>query len=187
MHRESWRCLLAIVFVLGCVGSASAGTITAKCQGQDADKPYAMTMVYEGDDSGTLKISGSFGDMSFPAAKRSRHSVTEGETIDATKIWGGAEVPLVVPDKGAIEACVKGKLPPDQITDADIVLITIPSCAAAAPPTAQPITVKVYAEFTFLDAETVLPVFERTYLEKTDLPGGTLTLEIPPTSQCTIE
>jgi hypothetical protein len=23
------------------------------------DKPYAMTMVYEGDDSGTLKISGS--------------------------------------------------------------------------------------------------------------------------------
>jgi hypothetical protein len=187
MHRESRRCLLAIVFVVGCVGSASAGTITAKCQGQDADKPYAMTMVYEGDDSGTLKISGSFGDMSFPAAKRSRHSVTAGETIDATKIWGGAEVPLVVPDKGAVEACVKGKLSPGQITDADIVFITIPSCAAAAPPTAQPITVKVYAEFTFLDAETVLPVFQRTYLEKTDLPGGTLTLEIPPTSQCTIE
>lgn len=179
--------LLAIAFVLGCASSASAGTITAKCQGQDGDKPYAMTMVYEGGDSGTLKISGSFGDMSFPAAKRSRQSVTAGVTINATQIWGGAEVPLVVPDKAAIEACVKRKLPPDQITDADVVFITIPSCAAPAPPTAQPIPVKVYAEFTFLDPETVLPVFKRTYLEKTDLPGETLTLEIPPTAQCTIE
>ena len=179
--------LLAIALVLGCASSASAGTITAKCQGEDADKPYAMTMVYEGDDSGTLKISGSFGDMNFPAAKRSRHSVTAGQTIDATQIWGGAEIPLVVPDKGAIEACVKNKLPPDQVTDADIVLITIPSCAVAAPPTAQAIPVNVYAEFTFLDPETVLAVFKRTYLEKTDLPGGMLTLEIPPTAQCTIE
>jgi len=179
--------LLAIAFVLGCASSASAGAITAKCQGQDGDKPYAMTMVYEGDDSGTLKISGSFGDMSFPAAKRSRQSVTAGETINATQIWGGAEVPLVMPDKGAIETCVKSKLPPEQVTDPDIVFVTIPSCAAAAPPTAQPIPVKVYAEFTFLDPETVLPVFKRTYLEKTDLPGGTLTLELMPTSQCTIE
>ena len=92
-----------------------------------------------------------------------------------------------MPDKGAIETCVKSKLPPEQVTDPDIVFVTIPSCAAAAPPTAQPIPVKVYAEFTFLDPETVLPVFKRTYLEKTDLPGGTLTLEIPPTAQCTIE
>jgi hypothetical protein len=92
-----------------------------------------------------------------------------------------------VPDKGAIEACVKSKLPPDQITDADVVFITIPSCAAAAPPTAHTIPVKVYAEFTFLDPESVFVVFKRTYLEKTDLPGGTLTLELMQTSQCTIE
>ncbi len=185
--KVTGSCLLAVAFVLGSAGSASSGTITAKCRGQDADKPYAMTMVYEGEDSGTLKISGSFGDMSVPAAKRSRHSVTAGETIDATQIWGSAEVPLVMPDKGAVEACVKGKLAPDQVTDADVVFVTIPSCAAAAPPATQPIPVKVYAEFTYLDPETVLPVFKRTYLEKTDLPGGTLTLEIPPTSQCTIE
>jgi hypothetical protein len=178
---------LVIAFVLGCAQSASAGTITAKCHGDDGGKPYAMTMVYDGDDSGTLKISGSFGEMSMQAAKRSRHSVTQGETIDATQIWGGAEVPLVVPDKGAIEACVKGKLSPEQVTDPDIVFITIPSCAATAPPTAQPIPIKVYAEFTYLDPETVLPVFKRTYLENTDLPGRTLTLELMPTSQCSIE
>ncbi len=185
--KVSRGCLLAIAFVLGSAGSASAGTIRAKCQGQDADKPFTMTLVYEGEDSGTLKIGGLFGDMNLPAGKRSRHSVVAGETIDATQIGGGAEVPLVMPDKVAIEACVKGKLSPDQIKDADVVFITIPSCAAAAPPTTEPIPVTVYAEFTYLDPQTVNLVFKRTYLEKTDLPGGTLTLELSPMSQCTIE
>lgn len=185
--KVSRGCLLAIAFVLGSAGSAWAGTISAQCTGQDGDKSFAMTLVYEGDDSGTLKIGGSFGDMNLPAGKRSRHSVVAGETIDATQIWGGAEVPLIVPDKAAIEACVKGKLSPDQIKDADVVFITIPSCAAAAPPTTEPIPVTVYAEFTYLDPQTVNLVLKRTYLEKTDLPGRTLTLELSPMSQCKIE
>ncbi len=177
---------LAMALVVGSAGSAAADTITAKCRGEDGGKPYAMTMVYEGEDSGTLKISGTFGEMSLPAGKKTRDTVTEDETIHATQIWGGGEIPLVVPDKAALEACIKGKLPPDQVTDADIVFITIPSCAASAPPAAQPIPVKVYAEFTFLDPETVYTTFKRTYLEKTDLPEGTITLE-PMLPQCTME
>ena len=167
--------------------TATAEVITVKCAGEESGKPYQMSLVYEGDDHGTLKIGGTFGDMSFPAAKRERDLEVAGEKIHATQFWGGAEIPLVVPDKAAIEACVKGKLPPDQVTDADIVFITIPSCAAAAPPTAQPIPVKVYAEFTFLDAESTLVIFKRTYLEKTDLPGGMLTLELMPTAQCAVQ
>ena len=50
---------------------------------------------------------------------------------------------------------MEGKLPPEQVTDADIVFVTISACAAGAPPTAQPIPIKVYAEFTYLDPETV--------------------------------
>lgn len=165
-----------------------AKTITAKCQGQDGDKPFAMTLTYEGEDTGTLKVSGTFGDISLPAGTRSRESILDnGEKLNATKVWGGAEIPIIVPDKAAIESCVKGKLPAEQVTDADIVFITIPGCAAAAPPTAQPIPVKVYAEFTYLDPTTVQLVFTRTYLEKTDLPGGVLTLELEPTATCTIE
>ena len=165
---------------------AAAETIMANCFGEESGKSYAMTLVYEGDDHGTLKISGTFGDMSFPAAKRERDSDVAGEKIHATQFSGGAEIPLVVPDKAAIEACIKAKLPPDQVTDADIVFVTIPSCAAAAPPTAQPIPVKVYAEVTFLDPESVQTTFKRTYLEKTDLPGGELVLE-PTLPQCTME
>ncbi len=92
-----------------------------------------------------------------------------------------------MPDKAAIEACIKGKLPPDQVTDADIVFITIPGCAAAAPPQAQPIPVKIYAEVTFRDPETVQAIFKRTYLEKTDLPDGELVLEPMPPLQCTMQ
>ena len=168
-------------------GTAHAETVTVKCQGKEYDKPYEMTMVYDGEESGTLKISGAFGDMTLPAARRDRETTSdEGETIRATQFWGGAELPLVVPDKAAIEACVKGKLPPDQITDADIVFVTLPSCVAAAPPTAQPIPVKVYAEATILDAETVFVIFKRTYLEKTDLPDGEIVLEPLPPPNCTI-
>lgn len=181
--KNTWLGLVALLVPT----MATAETITLKCTGEDSGKPYTMTMTYEGGDSGTLKIGGSFGDMSFPAGKRTRDSVVAGENIHAVQVWGGADLPLVVPDKTAIETCIKGKLPPDQVTNADIVFITIPSCAAAAPPTAQPITVKVYAEFTVLDAESTLAVFKRTYLEKTDLPEGTLTLELPPTAQCTVQ
>ena len=170
------------------VSPAFAKTITAKCQGQDGDKPFAMTMIYEGESSGTLKISGTFGDITLPAGMRNRESIlSDGEKINATQVWGGAEIAIVVPDKAAIESCLKGKLPPDQVTDADIVFITIPGCAAAAPPTAQPTSVRVYAEFTYLDPTTVQLTFKRTYLEKTDLPGGALTLELTPMTDCTIE
>ena len=99
---------------------------------------------------------------------------------------GGGELSIVVPDKAAIEACVKGKLPPDQVTDPDIVFITIPGCAASAPPTPQPIPVKVYAEVTFLDPEAVEAIFKQTYLEKTDLPDGELVLEPMPPLRCTM-
>ncbi len=170
-----------------CASPAGADTLTAKCAGVDAGKPYEMTLVYKGDDSGTLTVSGSFGDMSLNAAKRERDSVVEGEKIHATQFWGGGEVPLIVPDKAAIEACIKRKLPPEQVTDGDIVFVTLPSCAAAAPPTAEPIPVKVYAELTFLDPETVYLTFKRTYLEKTDLPDGEIVLEPLPPPNCTMK
>jgi hypothetical protein len=170
-----------------CTLPAAAVTLTAKCAGVDVDKPYEMTFVYEGDDSGTLTISGSFGEMSFKAGKRERDSVVDGENIHATQFWGGGEVPLIMPDKAAIEACVAHKLPPEQIKDADIVFVTLPSCAVAAPPTAQPIPVKVYAEVTFLDPETVYATFKRTYLEKTDLPDGEIVLEPLPPPNCSMK
>ena len=164
---------------------ASAETITVNCKGEEFDKPYELTLAYEGGDSGTLMVSGSFGEMSLPAAKKHRQAANDaGDKVSATIIWGGADIPVIVPDKAAIEACIKGKLPPDQVTDSDIIFMTIPSCAAAAPPTGQPIPVKVYAELGILDPETIFLTFKRTYLEATDMPDGKIVLEPLPPPTC---
>lgn len=181
--------LAGVAFCCVALGAlpAAAETFTAKCAGKEYDKAYEMTIVYEGEDNGTITISGSFGDMSLPASMKERENTSEdGVTVRATQFWGGGEIPIVVPDKTAIEACVKAKLPPDQVTDADIVFVTIPGCAASVPPTAQPIPVKVYAEVTFLDPETVFVIFKRTYLEATDLPDKEIVLEPMPPPTCTM-
>ena len=178
----------AALGVLVAASTASAETIAVSCKGEEFGKPYELAFQYEGGDSGTLKISGSLGEMSLPAAKTHREAGNDaGEKVSATVIWGAADIPVTAPDKAAIEACIKGKLPPDQLTDSDIVFMTIPSCASAAPPTAQPIPVKVYAELGILDPKTIFLTFKRTYLEATDLPDGKIVLEPLPPPSCVME
>ena len=175
----------AALGVLVAAATASAETIAVSCKGEEFGKTYDLAFLYEGDNSGVLKVTGSFGEMSLPAGKRRREGVnTDGDKVNATEIWGGADIPIIVPDKAAIEACIKGKLPPDQVTDSDIVFMTIPSCAAAAPPTAQPVPVKVYAEIGILDPKSIFLTFKRTYLEATYLPDGKIVLEPLPPPDC---
>ena len=59
---------------------ASAETITVNCKGEEFDKPYELTLAYEGGDSGTLMVSGSFGEMSLPAAKKYRQAANDAAT-----------------------------------------------------------------------------------------------------------
>lgn len=182
-HRAARHITLVPLLMCGCT-FAHAETVTLKCEGNEFGKSYEMTMIYNGD-SRTLKITGAFGEMTLPAAKKAREAGSaDGGKINAMEIWASAEASLVVPEKAAIEACIKSKLPPDQAADPDIVFSTIPSCAAAAPPTPQPIPVKVYAEIGILDAQTIFVTFKRTYLEQTALPDGKLVLEPLPPPNC---
>ena len=182
------RDFLWIALLTTSASAAAAETVTVKCDGQEFGKPYQITLVYEGEDSGSMTVGGSFGEMSLPAARKQREGAnTDGDTVTASEIWGSGDVSLIVPDKRAIESCVKAKLTPEQATDSDIVFSTIPSCAASAPPTAQAIPVKVYAELGILDPQTVFLTFKRTYLEKTDLPGGEIALESLPPPNCVVQ
>ena len=182
------RCSLAIALLMASATSGAAETITVNCTGQEFGKPYEINLVYEGEDSGIMTIGGSFGEMRLPAARKQREGANgDGEQVTANEIWASGEVPLIVPDKEAIESCVKGKLTPEQTTDSDIVFSTIPSCGASAPPTAQPISIKVYAELGILDPQTVFLTFKRTYLEKTDLPDGEIALEPLPPPNCGVQ
>jgi hypothetical protein len=88
-----------------------------------------------------------------------------------------------MPEKAAIETCVKGKLPPDQLADSDIVFMTVMGCVNDAPLGAEPIAINASAEIAL--APLVYVGVTRTYAEPTDLAVGTIALEAYP--NCTIK
>jgi hypothetical protein len=182
-------CLAVICMFAGeSVSALRAETIKVTCDGKEFDKSYALEMVYDGDDRGTLKVTGSYGDMSVPAAKNVREGADEdGNKITATNIWGSGDVTLVMPDEAAIEACVRQKLTPEQMADSDIVFSTIFPCAASAPATAQPIPVKVSIEISIFEPPSAMVNVKRTYAKGTTLLGGTITLEPLPPPSCTVQ
>jgi hypothetical protein len=144
----------------------------------------AMTIVYEGDADGTLTIAATFGEMSLPATKENREGTDEtGQPISATGIRAAGPASVLMPEKAAIESCVRGKLPPDQLTDSDIVFVTVMGCAKEAPLSAEPIAINASAEIAL--APLVYVGVTRTYVEPTDLAVGTIALDVYPT--CTIK
>jgi hypothetical protein len=187
--RNPIACLaFACVFSVGSAEMAKAETIKVTCDGKEFDKSYALEMVYDGDDRGTLKVTGSYGDMSLPAAKNVREGTDEdGNKITAINIWGSGDITLVMPDEAAIEACVRQKLTPEQTADSDIVFSTIFPCAASAPATAQPIPVKASIEISIFEPPSAMVNVKRTYAKGTTLPVGTITLEPLPPPSCTVQ
>lgn len=169
-------------------GLASAETIKIACQGKEFDKPYNVDLVYESGDPSTLKVSGSYGEFTLPAGK----SINEGPDpaggsgkIVVTNIWGSDELNLPMPDQAALEACVRKRLKPDQVTDSDIVFSTIFPCASETPIGA-PVPVKASVQISILDKDALL-ILKRTYVQKTDLPDGTISLEPLPPPNCTTQ
>ena len=60
-----------------------------------------------------MKVSGSFGEMSLPAAKTYREAGNDaGEKVSATVIWGAADIPVTVPDKPLSRLASKGNCRP---------------------------------------------------------------------------
>ena len=159
--------------------SAHAGSITVACEPNPAFNAPAMTLVYQGGAEGTLTIKAPFGEMSLPATMESRQGTDEnGAPLSATGIRAAGPATVQMPDKAAIEACVRGKLPPDQLADSDIVFVTVMSCAKEAPVGAEPIAINASAEIAL--APLVYVGVTRTYAEPTDLAVGTIALEAYP-------
>jgi hypothetical protein len=161
-----------------------AETVTIACEANPTLNAPEMTIVYEGEAEGTLTIAAPFGEMSLPATKESREGTDEtGQPISATGIRAAGPATVQMPDKAAIESCVKGKLPPDQLADSDIVFVTVIGCANEAPLGAEPIAINASAEIAL--APLVYVGVTRTYTEPTDLAVGTIALEAYP--NCSLE
>ena len=168
------------------VAPAAAETIVISCDADLMFKAPEMTLVYEGEAEGTLSVTASFGEMNLTATMESREGTDEtGEALSATGIRAFGPASLLMPDKATIEACIRGKLPPDQLGDSDIVLFTAMGCAGEAPAGVEPIAVNASAEIALLPDGDVYVGVTRTYAEPTELAGGTIALEAYP--NCSIE
>jgi hypothetical protein len=169
--------LLAVCVALP--APAFAETISIACEASPMFGSDAMELVYEGEAEGTLTISGTFGTMTLPATKEDREGTDEaGNPLSATGIRAFGPASVLMPEKSAVEACVRNKLPADQLADSDIVFMTTMSCTGETPVATEPVEIQASAEVAFVP-EVYVGV-TRTYAEPTDLVTGTIALETYP-------
>ncbi len=147
MNLKNAMLLPLMVAVSACGGSAQAETVSIKCEASQGWQAPAMTMVYEGGDTGTLTVKSTFGEMALPASKETREQVgDDGKKQSATGIRAAGPAKVLMPDKAAAEACAKGKLTPEQSQDADIVFTTVLGCLGQVPMGQAPIDIKASVE-----------------------------------------
>jgi hypothetical protein len=173
MNLRNAMLLPLTMAVSACGGSAMAETVSIKCEATQGWQAPAMTLVYEGSDTGTLTLKSEFGQMSLPASKETREAVgDDGTKQSATGIRAAGPAKVLMPDKAAAEACAKGKLTPEQLQDADIVFATMLGCLGQVPMGQAPIDIKASVEIAIIEPPSVYVGLKRTYLEPSSLPGG---------------
>ncbi len=185
--RNADRCLpksmlavFAFVFVTACSRS-EAETVTIKCEA-----PFEMTLVYEGSDTGTLTVTESSGTFSLPASLERRESEVDGELIKATGIRANGAVSTIMPDKAAIEECIKSKVSGELLEDADVVFSTALGCGTSVPPGKEPVEINVNVEIAVLEKPDAYVFITRTYIEPSSLAGGKIELSTMPPPQCAV-
>ena len=184
MRRASRWCqtsalaLFALAFT-SAYSRSEAETITLKCAA-----PSQMTLVYEGDDSGTLTVTDSSGGFSLPARMETREGEVDGTPMKATGILANGPVSTIMPDKAAIETCVKSKLSGDLLEDSDVVFTTALGCSTSAPMGKEPVQVNAKVEISVVEPPSAYVFITRTYVEPSSLAGGKIELSSMPPPQC---
>jgi hypothetical protein len=173
--------LAAIIFLVAVIGGpVHAETLKILCEDAGEKAPAKLTLTYNGGASGTLDVQAPFGEMSLPATKEEREDIEDGEKITATGIRAFGPATVTMPDKAAIEACVKGKLRPEEFQHEDIVATVLSPCAQAASPSKEPIAIKATVEIGIYDPPSADVELTRAFLQPSTLPGGAIKIETMP-------
>jgi len=192
MSRASLLAAGLLTAIWGSAHPALAAQLSFSCEELDAGRPAQMTLTYEGDESGTLKLNASFGEMELRATLATREAEVDGMQLKATGIRAFGPATVAMPDRAAIEACIAAKTKPNQIGDTDIFALLLESCRPAAPLAKAPVEIEASIEVAMMPAESegqppeVEVYIKRTYLEESDVPGGTFAIESFPPPRCTL-
>ncbi|MFO1171669.1 MAG: hypothetical protein U1E49_11940 [Hyphomicrobiaceae bacterium] len=165
---------------------ASAASLAFDCEELDAGKASKMSIVYDGEASGTLKVIGSVGEMSLSATMEKTEIEVEGQKVMQTGIRAFGTAKTVMPGKAALEACITGKRQPDETDD----ILGLMACRTTVEPAQA--EAKVSLELSF-QGETGDPFVyvKRTYLEESSdylsgngKKGGFISIESVPPPSC---
>lgn len=165
---------------------AGAATLTLTCEERDTPKPAAMTVTYDGEADGTVKVVGSFGEISLPAQRTEGAVEVDGQKVPQTSIYGFGKAHVMMPVKAALEACVMGKRAADDAND----IANLAACQSTVDTVETDIDAEVsIAIASYLQGPSV--TIRRTYLEPTkdfrDIAGltdGPMTVESQPRPDC---
>jgi hypothetical protein len=172
--------IVALAAMSAIAAAASARATTLNCEIVDPSGTSQMTLTYKGDASGKLSINGPFGAVEMPARKEKR----QNGAAQMTGILANGEVKALMPDKTALDACVGGKLKPDERSDDDIIFVTRMGCWQQAPLATAPVPINLKVEIAYDGQEFVHVFFVRTYLEKSTIGNDPLTIESIPPPAC---
>jgi hypothetical protein len=178
---------LPLALCVGLASPAQANTLAFTCEERDAGKPATMTIAYEGEATGTLKIAGSFGEMSLPATKEETELEIEGQKVKQTGIRAFGEAKVLMPGKAALEACIAGKRAPDETDD----ILDLMACRGTVALALSAVTASVELVF-HAGAPDPFVYLKRTYAEKSNdylsgngKTGGFISIESVPPPTCT--
>lgn len=169
-----------------CAAPASATSLAFACEELDAGKPSKMTIAYEGEASGTVKVTGSFGELTLPATMEKTEIDVEGQKVLQTGIRAFGTAQILMPGKVALETCIASKRQPGE-TDDILGLMGCRTTVEQAPSEA-----KVSFELAFQgDAGDPFVYLKRTYLEESSdylsgsgSKGGFISIESVPPPSC---
>ena len=165
---------MAAVLLAG--GSANAATMTFACTARDSGKDVPLTLTYDGDADGTLTVKSADGVMTLKARYTAQDANNWG--IDA---YGPATV--IMPDRAALEACLKAKAQPGDLDDADVVTVLALDCQASVAPSAAPVAVSAEVEISAIDGG-LNAFITRKYADTSPVAGGHIELSSVPPPDC---
>ncbi len=166
----------ATATLLTAASAADAATMTFACTARDTGKDVPFTATYDGGDSGTLTVTSPDGVMTLKARYIEQDADNWG-------IDGFGQVTVTMPDKAALEACLKAEAQPGELDDADTLTFLIVGCQSAVPPGAAPVAVNAEVEIADTDGE--LDTFiTRKYSDPSPVAGGHIALASVPPPAC---
>jgi hypothetical protein len=169
---------VASLGMLMSVSVAAADTLTIGCT--DRSTGEAITLAYDGGDSGILKLAAPYGSADLPATKRSATNNVDGAALLITGVNARGTATLRMPSKSELEKCIVERRIPGEPPDRDIDFMSSLACGSNLSAVEPAIEVTVDVEFALIDNELQELVLKRIYPGTSEVTGDSLQLVAMP-------